>query len=56
MTGDALSQALVSHRPELAGHVHYVNGLPWCDGVNHTTMCDPVTPPMSTPVCEERRG
>lgn len=37
--GDALSQALVRRRPELAGHVHYVNGRPWCDGINHTTMC-----------------
>lgn len=38
---DALSRTLVRQRPELAGHVHYVNGRPWCDGVNHTTMCDP---------------
>ena len=22
------------------GTVHYVDGEPWCDGVNHTTMCD----------------
>jgi hypothetical protein len=29
-------------RPELTGHVHYVNGRPWCDGVNHTTMCQPL--------------
>ena len=27
--------------PGLAGHVHYLNGEPWCDGVNHTTMCQP---------------
>jgi|HubBroStandDraft_6_1064221.scaffolds.fasta_scaffold00062_104 hypothetical protein len=39
-SGDALSRALVRQRPELAGHVHYVNGRPWCDGINHTTMCD----------------
>lgn len=23
------------------GEVHYVNGRPWCDGANHTTMCEP---------------
>lgn len=38
---DALSQMIMQQRPELAGHVHYVNGRPWCDGVNHTTNCDP---------------
>lgn len=38
---DALSRALMKSRPELAGHVHYVNGRPWCDGINHTTMCQP---------------
>jgi hypothetical protein len=37
--GDALSRALVRQRPGLAGHVHYINGQPWCDGINHTTMC-----------------
>lgn len=40
---DALSQAIMRQRPELAGHVHYVSGRPWCDGVSHTTMCDPAT-------------
>ena len=38
---DALSKALMRSRPELAGHVHYLGGEPWCDGVNHTTMCQP---------------
>lgn len=38
---DALSKALMESRPELAGHVHYINGRPWCDGINHTTMCQP---------------
>ena len=37
--GDALSRALIRQRPELAGRVHYVGGEPWCDGINHTTMC-----------------
>lgn len=39
--GDALSRALVAARPELAGRVHYVGGRPWCDGINHTTRCEP---------------
>jgi hypothetical protein len=38
---DTLSKALMKSRPELAGHVHYLDGHPWCDGVNHTTMCQP---------------
>ena len=38
---NALSKALMKSRPELTGRVHYVNGRPWCDGVNHTTMCQP---------------
>ena len=38
---DTFSRALMESRPELAGHVHYVNGRPWCDGINHTTMCRP---------------
>jgi len=37
---DALSRALIDAQPELAGVVHMVNGRPWCDGVNHTTMCE----------------
>lgn len=37
--GDALSQELVRQQPGLAGRVHYLGGAPWCDGVNHTTMC-----------------
>lgn len=41
---DALSRAILAQRPELAGQVHYVNGRPWCDGVNHTTMCEPSVP------------
>jgi len=39
MSGDALSKAILHQHPELAGHVHYVDGRPWCDGVNHTTRC-----------------
>ena len=46
--GDALSRALVQQHPGLAGHVHYVNGRPWCDGVNHTTMC--------TATCDKRQA
>lgn len=42
---DAISDAIVSQRPELAGQVHYVNGRAWCDGINHTTMCDPASEP-----------
>lgn len=38
---DALSRALMTSRPELAGHIHYLDGQPWCDGINHTTMCQP---------------
>jgi hypothetical protein len=38
---DALSEAILAQQPELAGHVHYVNGRAWCDGINHTTACDP---------------
>ena len=36
---DALSRALMESSPELAGRVHYLGGEPWCDGINHTTMC-----------------
>jgi len=36
---DALTRAILQVHPELAGRVHLVNGRPWCDGVNHTTMC-----------------
>jgi len=45
---DMLSEMLMQQQPELAGHVHYVNGRPWCDGVLHTTMCDPehAAPPL----------
>ena len=53
MTGpddcDALSRALIRQQPELAGHVHYLDGLPWCDGINHTTMCQPGTQPETRP-------
>jgi hypothetical protein len=38
---DALSRAILDQRPELAGQVHYVDGRPWCDGINHTLMCHP---------------
>ena len=38
---DALSRAILAGHPELAGQVHYVDGRPWCDGVNHTTRCEP---------------
>lgn len=38
---DALTRALLEARPELAGQVHYSGGEPWCDGVNHTTRCEP---------------
>ena len=46
---DALSRALIRQQPELAGHVHYLDGLPWCDGINHTTMCQPGTQPETRP-------
>ena len=49
-TPDALSSALMRQRPQLAGHVHYVNGRPWCDGVNHTTMCREGEPVSDLPV------
>jgi len=38
---DALSRALMRSRPALAGRVHCLDGSPWCDGINHTTMCQP---------------
>lgn len=38
---DALSRALMKSRPGLAGRAHYLGGAPWCDGINHTTMCEP---------------
>lgn len=44
---DALTEAILRQRPELAGEVHYVNGRAWCDGVNHTTMCEPAGRAMS---------
>ena len=47
---DALSEALVRAQPQLRGRVHYVNGQPWCDGINHTTQCDP----RYTAACEDR--
>lgn len=45
---DALSQAILRQQPELAGHVHYVHGRAWCDGVNHTTACEPSTACIGT--------
>jgi len=38
---DAVTRAILKAHPELARHVHLVNGRPWCDGINHTTRCDP---------------
>jgi hypothetical protein len=38
---DALSRMLMLRTPELEGFIHLVDGRPWCDGVNHTTRCDP---------------
>ena len=50
---DAISRAIVAQWPELAGKVHYVNGRAWCDGVNHTMMCEPLTPSADVPACRD---
>lgn len=52
---DMLSQALIAGTPELEGKVHYVNGRPWCDGVNHTTRCDPASDDQEQAIIAEIR-